>query len=129
MDGIKFVYVAGPLSPRGSGNHAIEYLKNVRAMIAAGKILLDNGLVPFVPALDMLFFITGEYGDRVPTDSEIKAFSMAWLSKCNALVTLPRWETSPGTLAEIEFAHQNGIWVYHSIGALLNDIKLKEVGL
>lgn len=114
------VYIAGPLTPKGlwNKNLAVDYLLNVRNMIEAGKSCLLNGLTPFVPAFDFNFFIALRNGEEI-TETLIKKYSIDWLLVCDAVLLVPGWEESSGTLAEMEIANKKGIPVFESIENLL----------
>lgn len=93
------IYIAGPMNPKHGGG-AIEYLQNCNRMIEAARILIKSGFAPFCPAVDILYFIGGT-DDEVPTQDEIKSYSLAWLPACEALFLMPGWKDSSGTLSEI----------------------------
>ncbi len=123
---LKRIYLAGPISPKGfrSQHMAIDYLLNVRAMIEAGKELLLMGFSPFVPGLDYNFFLQLRDGEEI-TDKMIKDYSIDWLLACDAMVLLPGWNESNGTIAEILIAQQNGIPIYFSLEEFKNAIHPK----
>ena len=123
---IKTVYIAGPLTPTSSTqNHAIEYLVNMRNMVAAGRKLLVAGFYPFVPAFDFLFFMVppekGYDGRGFRLDkpeisaTQIKEYSMEWLRRCDAVLFLPGWLKSPGSIAEYYEAKSLGIPIFFNI--------------
>jgi len=113
---IKFIYVAGPITPRGikSANPAIEYLFNVRDLTRAGLELLKRGFRPFCPALDFLYFLLLREHEHV-TEPMIKHFSKDWLRKCDALLLTPNWENSSGTLEEKKLAEKLNLPIFFSI--------------
>lgn len=114
---IKYVYVAGPLTPKGPGNHATEYLENVRDMIGYGRALLDLGFCPFIPALDMQLFLCS----KGPGFEEILEYSMGWLRRCDAVfdITDEVENRSSGVVAEIQEAERLGIPVFRTVTALM----------
>ena len=115
---IKRVYIAGRLSNSWDGNNpAVGYLTNARLMMEMAVRLMRYGFTPFCPALDMLlFFVDG--ADQLD-EKMIKKQSIEWLSVCDAILLLPKWQDSPGTLKEIEFAKQHSIPVFEGIGAMI----------
>ena len=111
------IYIAGPMNPRNGGG-AIEYLGNCRRMIAAAVELIKKGFAPFCPALDLLYFLNGEWAESI-TGEEIKSYSMTWLPTCEAILMLPGSEHSSGASAELSEAIQLGIPVFNSIEPLI----------
>lgn len=123
---IRTVYVAGPLTPISTTeNHAAEYLRNMRNMVVAARRLLMAGFYPFVPAFDFLFFMipptdsTWEAGPVEISGSQIKDYSMEWLRRCDAVLFLPGWSKSVGSLAEYEEMKSLGIPGFYNIDDLL----------
>jgi hypothetical protein len=104
------VYIAGPLTPHGlwNKNLAVDYLLNVRNMIEAGKQCLLAGFSPFVPGIDFNFFLHLRQDETI-TEQMIKDYSIDWLLACDALLILPGWASSMGTLAEIQIAFDHSI--------------------
>jgi len=125
---IKTVYIAGPLTPASTTqNHAIEYLVNIRNMVSAGRKLLMAGFYPFVPAFDFLFFMLppdeGRYCQEPLEISglQIKEYSMEWLRRCDAVIFLPGWLESSGSVAEFYEAVSLKIRVFFDIKDLLGE--------
>ena len=112
------IYIAGPMNPRNGGG-AIEYLANCRRMIAVAVELIKKGFAPFCPAVDMLYFLNGEWAEPI-TGDEIKAYSMAWLDGCAAILMLPGNEHSAGASAELFEAIRLGIPNFNSIDRLIS---------
>lgn len=115
---MKILYIAGPMTPRGTradtDNLAIEYILNVSDMIAAAKVAIAKGWAPYCPGLDMQYFLTQNGGTPI-SEAEIKAVSLAFLEVSDAILMLPRWETSPGSQAEYSRAVELGMPVYMSL--------------
>lgn len=120
------IYIAGPLNPHKGGG-AIEYLRNCNRMIEAARILIKNGYAPFCPAVDAAYFIGG-MDDETPTAEEIKSYSASWIRGCDAMLLMPGWAESGGTLAEIEIAERLNIPVFKSVVALLRAIRVPDNG-
>lgn len=116
MDRRPLIYVAGPMNPRNGGG-AVEYLGNCRRMIAASVELIKKNFAPFCPAVDMLYFLNGEWAEPI-TGEEIKAYSMAFLPVCQAILMMPGSEHSAGAQAEAEVAHVLNIPTFNSIESL-----------
>ena len=104
------VYVAGALSGK-----ELDYLENCRLMMEMGYKLFRSGLyAPFVPAFDMHFALMKRIGDLPIAVKEYYDYSMAWLEASQALLVLPNWENSKGTILEIARAKELNIPVFYS---------------
>jgi nucleoside 2-deoxyribosyltransferase len=108
---MKTIYVAGPLSPKGDGNKALEYLSNVRHMTLVATLLIGHGWAPFCPGIDFAYFLVGP---RIPTEAEIRAVSIEWLKRCDAMVLVGSWKLSKGCRAELGVAKKLKIPIYYS---------------
>jgi hypothetical protein len=109
---MKRIYIAGPLT-----GPPIDYLANCQRMEQAAATLLSLGYAPFVPSLDRGIFLA--LGDsQIITVEMIKSYSMTWLRQCEAVLLMPGWERSAGTLAEIEEAKRRKIPIYDTINDL-----------
>lgn len=117
------VYIAGPLNPHNGGG-AIEYLRNCHRMIEAARYLIKNGCAPFCPAVDAAYFLGG-MDDETPTAEEIKSYSASWIRGCDAMLVMPGWKQSKGTLAEIDIAHDLKIGAFENMGDVLVYLKSK----
>ena len=110
------VYVAGPYS----GTDIITCLKNIGKGEEMGAYLFALGYAPFVPFHDKDFVL------RRPDDEfdveEFYAYSLAWLEVSDCMLVLPGYESSRGTLKEIEFAKERGIPVYYDINEFLRRV-------
>ncbi len=109
---IKVVYVAGPYT----GKTPEEVDANIdRARELAIKVCNDKGWMPLTPHLN-----TGTIGTMCRNASEsfwIAAY-LRILGSTDAVVLVPGWENSPGTLLEIEEAKRKGIPVFEDYQAL-----------
>ena len=109
---MKRIYIAGPLT-----GLPIEYLRNCKMMERAAATLIVLGYAPFVPSLDREIFLALD-GEEEITVEMIKNYSMTWLKMCDAVLLMPGWERSKGTLAEIEEAKRRKIPIYDTINDL-----------
>jgi hypothetical protein len=76
------------------------------------------GFAPFCPHLDFHYSLMVE-DDTDFTVKEYYKYSMAWLEVSDAVLLLPGWEDSKGTLAEIERARELNIPIFNR----LEDVK------
>ena len=120
---IKRVYVAGLLTPRGtwSANLAIDHEINMRKMVRSSLDAFFAGFDPFVPAFDHTFWWVLQEGEII-TEAMIKRFSKSWLEVCDAVLLTPKWQHSPGTLAEIKHAKELGIPVFETLDDLIDHV-------
>jgi len=103
---MKRVYVAGPLN-----GQAIQYVKNMHVMIDYADQIRRMGYSVFIPCLDVLVglvFGNYEYADYADNN-------MAWVEVSDILFVCPGWESSKGTLAEIERAEVLNIPIIFSL--------------
>ena len=112
------------MNPRKGGG-VIEYLNNCNRMIDAARKLIKLGFAPFCPAVDILYYLGGLI-EASPSSDEIKAYSMAWVPACDAMLMMPGWRDSAGAQAEFDFAAPLGMSVYFSIETLIKDFKIKD---
>lgn len=95
------VYIAGPF--RGVDHWAIH--QNVRSAEALALEVWRAGAVAICPHLNTEHF-QGSLPDDVWLEGDLEI-----LGRCDAVLLAPRWETSSGTRAEIEYAHRHGLYV------------------
>ena len=105
---MKRIYVAGPYS----ADNVLDVLRNIGRGEKACARLFAAGYAPFCPWHDKSYVTDNPDGEF--TVKQFYDFSMAWLEVSDAVVLLPGWEDSKGTLAEIERAKELGIPVYYS---------------
>jgi len=112
---MKRVYVAGAYS----ADNVLDVLKNIGIGEEMGAKLFALGYAPFVPWHDKDFIL------RRPDDefnvSEFYAYSLAWLEVSDAMLVLPGYESSAGTLNEIQFAKKREIPVFYGIENFLSN--------
>jgi hypothetical protein len=49
------------------------------------------------------------------TEREVKSIGLSWLAVCDAILLLPGWETSVGSIAELEEAKNNNLDIYYDL--------------
>lgn len=116
------IYVAGPLTPTGKENHAIEFLNNVRAGIRISTQLVKCGFAPYCPMLDFQYFLCLPDLQTISA-YEIKQMSIAWLLACDAVYLLADSEGSEGCKAECIIARANKIPIFSTLHELMNHFK------
>lgn len=107
------VYVAGPYS----ADNVLSVLKNIGYGEKVCADLFGMGFAPFCPWHDKSYVM-----DRFDVDFTIEQFydySMVWLEVSDCVLVLRGWESSEGTLAEIQRAKELGIPIYYSIDELI----------
>lgn len=105
---IPVVYVAGPY--RGPNRAAIEL--NIQAARHVGKLCCVKGWSPIIPHAN-----TGHLDEALPgiSDDFWLASTMELLRRADAVVLVPGWEISVGSVAEVDEAKSRGIPVYGSV--------------
>jgi hypothetical protein len=103
------VYIAGKLNDK-----AVGYIANMHHMAQEAELVRLAGFSVYVPFLDVLMgLMFGYYKYNDFFDN-----SQPWLLASDAIYVCPGYETSEGTLREIELAKKNGIPVFFSIETL-----------
>lgn len=103
------VYVAGPYS----SDNVIGVLDNIRNGMRAATELFLAGFAPFAPWFDFHFHLNLRDGETLSVEDYYQ-YSLAWLEASHAMLVLPGWENSKGTLKEIDRAHELGIPVFYN---------------
>jgi hypothetical protein len=107
---MKLVYIAGPFR----GPTTWDIAQNVRAAETLGLEVAKLGMFPVIPhAMTQLFH--GQCTEQFWLDG-----TLLLLNKCDALLTLPDWQRSAGTRAEVEFANKFSIPVLTRLEDLAN---------
>lgn len=104
MNGI--VYIGGPYRAKSEW----QVLQNIRRAERVGLTWAKKGHAVLIPHKAFAFM-----GGALPDAYFIEA-DLAFLAKCDAMVVLPGWRKSAGTLGEIAFAREHGIQLYHPDG-------------
>ena len=110
---IKRVYVAGAYS----ADNVLQVLENMRVGMRAGTEVLLAGFCPFVPFFDYQFKLMSREGESITLEDYYR-YSMAWLEVSDAVLVIPGYEKSKGTLAEIKRAVELGIPVFYDLDNL-----------
>jgi len=105
------IYVAG----KYSDPNIINVLGNIREGIKMSAKLLSLGYAPFCPFLDYQF----QFYEPDLKVEDYYAYSLTWLNSCDAMLVLPGYKSSKGTLAEIDTAKISGIPIYYSLEDLI----------
>lgn len=112
---MKRIYIAGAYS----ADNVISVLDNMRdGMRLATKVFL-LGYSPFVPWFDFHFQLMLHDNEKL-TINDYYGWSIDWLEVSDAMLLVPNWENSKGTIAEIEIAKKIGIPIFYDIDVLKN---------
>jgi hypothetical protein len=111
---LKRVYVAGKLNA-----DAVGYLYNVHKMMNTAQILNEAGYATYVPALDLLMGIAFGYTKY----EEYFNNSQPWLKAADAVFLVEGWETSKGTIREINTAFENNVPVFDRLDEMWQHFK------
>lgn len=110
---MKTVYVAGPYR----GNNAWEVERNIRDAEECAYALMDSipDLLAVVPHT-MFRFFDGTQSGAFWIDRTLEL-----MRRCDAVVLLPGWEKSAGTLGEIDEARRRGMPVFVPVESRTDD--------
>lgn len=111
---IKRVYIAGQITPTNGDHPAINYLENIRIGIRASVEVIFAGFRPFSPFIDFSFFLALRDGEKI-TYEDVLSICAAWLEVSDAILVLPDYEKSVGTIREIELAKKLGIPIFYNL--------------
>lgn len=106
---MKRIYIAG----KYSADNIIDVLNNIRIGIRSSTEVFMRGYAVFCPWLDHQFAFHLREGEMI-NKSTYQAQSLAWLEVCDAMLALPGWESSGGTMREIARAKELNIPVFYS---------------
>ena len=116
---IKKIYIAGAITPYPSEHPVLGFLGNIKRGTRKAVEVLLAGYIPFCPFIDFLYFFQLRNGENI-TEKMIKELSMVWLESCDAVLVLPKYRKSSGTLAEITRAKELEIPVFYSLEDLID---------
>jgi hypothetical protein len=108
------IYVAGPYS----ADNVIDVLKNIGRGKTACADLFSLGLAPFCPWHDESY-VTDRYYNNF-TVEQFYNYSIAWLLVSDAVLLIGDWESSKGTVKEVDIATKRGIPIFSSLKVLLD---------
>ena len=111
---MKRVYVAGPYS----ANNVITVLDNIRKGINAAKDVFLAGFAPFCPWLDFHYTLMLKDGEKLTVDDYYE-YSLSWLDASDAVLVLPNWESSKGTVMELKQAQELSIPIFYTLDDLV----------
>jgi nucleoside 2-deoxyribosyltransferase len=108
---MKFVYIAGPYTPRTGRRHPyFETKENIMMAAEAAAALADKRVGFFCPHLNSAHF---EYICPDLTHDFWYELDMHFLQACDAILLLPGWQYSPGTIAERRWMKDNGRPIFY----------------
>lgn len=111
---MKRIYVAGAYS----ADNVLDVLRNIGRGEKMCAELFSIGFAPFCPWHDKSYVTYNPNGDF--TVEQFYQYSMAWLEVSDAILVIPGWEKSKGTIAEIKRADELGIPVFYNIATMVN---------
>lgn len=112
MNKIYWVYIAGALR----GNFFKKMINISRARNYA-LMLWENNIAAFCP------HINSGWIDSPSTDGFILPANINILLRCDAILVIPKWQNSKGTIEEIKMAYLNSIPIYFNWKNLIQDCK------
>jgi hypothetical protein len=101
------IYICGPFT----ADTAWEIECNIRRAEELGLEVAKLGMMPLIPHSNTRYF----HGQC--TDEFWYQGTMELLRRCDALITVPGWENSAGSVAEVKWAKKN-TWAFHDIREL-----------
>ena len=101
------IYVAGPYS----ANNVLGVLTNIKVGMRKCTELLLKGYAPFCPWTDFHYSLMTR-GEEVISVEKYYNMSLAWMEVSQAVLLLPGYENSVGTIAEIKRAEELGIPIF-----------------
>ena len=113
VEKIKVVFISGPF--RGKSAWDIECnIRRAEELALKVWLLAEEGyqVCALCPHTNTRFY-QGAGKDAIWLSGDL-----ALLSRCDALLTTEDWERSVGAKAEVEYAKQHGIPVFHSLEEL-----------
>lgn len=99
MNGLRVIYIAGPFR----GAHAWAVAQNVHRAECVAYQVFESGHVALCPHTNTRHF-DSSLPDQVFIDGTLEL-----MRRCDAVIVLPGWQKSQGTLGEIEEATRLGM--------------------
>lgn len=103
------VFISGPFRAETDWQRT----ENIRRAQRVGLVVAFLGAVPYIPHANTGFF----YGE-LPEDFFLAACYTV-LQRCTGLVTVHGWQHSVGAKAEVDFAVEKGLEIFHTDESLL----------
>ena len=116
---MKRVYVAGPYSE----NNISDGFENIRKGMRMGVEVFMACYSPYVPWHDFHHHLMLRDGETLSVDNYYD-MSMAWLVVSDAVLVLPGWLKSKGTVAEVDKASRLDIPIFYSLSDLINGLEV-----
>ena len=110
---MKRIYIAGPYS----ADNVITVLDNIREGQRMAVRVLLAGYAPFCPWLDFHFQLMLRDGERLSV-KDYYDYSIAWLEVSDAMLVLPGYENSTGTMTEMKRAGELKIPIYYDLSEM-----------
>jgi hypothetical protein len=120
---MKRIYVAGAYS----ADNVIDALSNIGKGIKLAYEVFKAGYYPFCPFLDYHYTLIAGQEDVRFTVDQYYAYSMSWLEVSDAVILVPGWENSKGTLAEIKRANELVIPVFSTLNAMVEHFEIYSI--
>lgn len=83
--------------------------------------LLLAGYSPYCPWLDYQYMLMLRDNEELHVD-DFYRYSIDWLLVSGAVLLVPGWENSKGTIEEIRIAKENGIPIFDNLNELVKTI-------
>ena len=116
---MKLIYVAGPYSAPTE----YEVGQNIReAEALALEVWKTKKAAAVCPHMN-----TAHWGG-VLSHADFIAGDLEIISRCDAILLMPKWESSKGARQEYQFAMDNGIFVFYTLEALIGWINNNMTG-
>lgn len=105
------VYIAGPIS-----GATMQFLRNVDEGLEWTAKVRAAGFAPFPVFSDFMDIM--RVTETVDVES-VKAQSIAWMLKADAVLMLPRYRESAGAIEELRIARLNNIRVFFDLDEMI----------
>ena len=116
---LKVIYVAGPYR----AETPLKTLHNIRRAEAVALQIWQAGHVALTPHMNTRLF-DGECPDEMWL-----AGGLELLRRCDAVMLVPGWENSAGTLIEIEEARRLGMGIYKTMEEIIVDDPIRACNM